>query len=133
MFVLDASVAIKWFLREPGTPAALEVARAVLRGEGPFFVPELFYYEVLSVTAKKTDAATKLTPRRMRWLANLPLRRTPLTRELVEAMMPFLDAGLTGYDAAYAALARATGSRWLSYDARVRRKLGDPAWIVAPT
>lgn len=103
----------------------------MLRGDGPFFVPELFYYEVLSVTAKRTKNAQKLTPLRMRWLANLPLRRTALTPELVDAMMSFLAAGLTGYDAAYAALAQITSSRWLSYDTRARQKLGNPTWIVS--
>ena len=103
----------------------------MLRGDGPFLVPELFYYEVLSVTAKKTRNAQKLTPLRMRWLNNLPLRRTALTPQLVDAMMPFLEAGLTGYDATYAALAQLTSSRWLSYDTRAAQKLGNPAWIVA--
>jgi predicted nucleic acid-binding protein len=130
MFVLDASVAIKWFLVEPETQSALGIARAVLRGDGPFFVPELFYYEVLSVTAKKTANAHRLTPLRMRWLANLPLRRTALTREIVDEMMPFIEIGLTGYDAAYAALAKLTSSRWISYDEKARAKLGNPIWIV---
>lgn len=131
MYVLDASIAIKWFLLEPETPAAMNIARAVLRGDGPFFVPELFYYEVLSVTAKKTPNAQQLTPQRMRWLANLPLRRTALAPELVNAMMPFLGQGLTGYDASYAALAQTTSSKWLTYDTQARKKLGNPSWIGA--
>jgi predicted nucleic acid-binding protein len=130
VYVLDASVAVKWFVIEPETPAALDVARAVLRGDGPFFVPELFCYEVLAVTSRKTRAADRLAPRRMRWLMNLPLRRVPLTPALVDAMAPLLRVGLTGHDAAYAALAQTTRSKWLTYDARVASKLGRPSWLV---
>jgi predicted nucleic acid-binding protein len=130
MFVLDASVAVKWFIVEPDTKSALEVARAVLRGDGPFFVPELFYYEVFSVTTKRTNAGVELTPRRMRWLADLPLRRVPLTPALADAMAPLVAKGLSGYDAAYAALAKLTKSRWLTFDTRARKKLGNPAWII---
>lgn len=132
MFVLDASVALKWFLVEPETPRAREVARAVLRGDGPYFVPELFYYEVFAVLARRVPDITTIGPSVMRWLARLPLRRTPMTDGLSVQMTDFVKKGLTGYDAGYAALAQTTNSRWLTYDRRASNKLGNPSWIVQP-
>lgn len=132
MTVVDASVAIKWFLVEPETPAAIKVARAALEGSDVFAVPELFYYEVYAVMTRRHTDPDRWASGGMRWLLNLPLRRMPMTAALAEAMREFTSKGLTGYDAAYAALARAHDGRWLTFDHRAAAVLGEPDWIVAP-
>lgn len=132
MTVIDASVAIKWFLVEPETPAAIRVARAALEGGEVFAVPELFYYEVYAVVARRHADPERWAAAGMRWLFNLPLRRMPMTIELAERMRAFTASGLTGYDAAYAALARAHDGRWLTFDRKAAAALGEPDWIVMP-
>jgi len=66
----------------------------------------------------------------MTWLLNLPLRRMPMTDELASEMAGFVARGLTGYDAAYAALAHRHGGRWLTYDDTAARILESPPWII---
>ncbi|MCC6357008.1 MAG: type II toxin-antitoxin system VapC family toxin [Verrucomicrobiae bacterium] len=132
MTVVDASVAIKWFLVEPETPAAMRVARAALEGDDVFAVPELFYYEVYAVVTRRHADPARWATAGMRWLLNLPLRRMPMTVALAEGMREFTALGLTGCDAAYAALARAHGGRWLTFDRRAATLLGAPDWVVAP-
>lgn len=131
MIVLDASVAIKWFLVEPETPEAVRVARAILQGKDLFAVPELFYYEVFSVVARKHHASSQWAGSGMAWLLNLPLRRMPVTPDLAVQMQTFMARGLTGYDAAYAALAWRSQGRWLTYDETAKRRLSSPDWIVS--
>ncbi len=131
MIVLDASVAIKWFLVEPETPDAVRVVQAILQGRDLFAVPELFYYEVFSVVAKKHATPSQWANEGMTWLLNLPLRRMPVTPDLAVQMHTFMAQGLSGYDAAYAALAYRSQGRWLTYDEEAKRRLSSPDWIVS--
>jgi len=73
MIVVDASVAIKWFLIEPETPEAVHVVDRILRSTEVFVVPELFYYEVFAVVARKHQSPPKWAKEGMPWLLNLPL------------------------------------------------------------
>lgn len=130
--VVDASVAIKWFLVEPETPSALGVARDVLAGSGVFIVPELFYFEVFAVVMRKHKNPSLWADSGMRWLLNLPLRRIGLTRRLSKEMFRFVEQGLTGYDSAYAALATLNRGKWLTFDTKASALLGEPKWVVHP-
>lgn len=132
MIVLDASVAIKWFLIEAETPRALTVAQDILRGQHLYCVPELFYFEVFAVLARKHANPRLWADQGMRWLLNLPLKRMSMTREWAQRMQGFASQGLTGYDAAYAALAHPHGGKWLTFDVQAKAQLGSPHWIVAP-
>ncbi|PIQ84182.1 MAG: PIN domain nuclease [Candidatus Omnitrophica bacterium CG11_big_fil_rev_8_21_14_0_20_63_9] len=49
--VVDASVAVKWFLPEPHA----EAARRVLKGRGPLLAPDLIWAEVGNVLWKKVQ------------------------------------------------------------------------------
>ncbi len=130
--VLDASVAIKWFLREPETPRALKIASTILSGGGIYMVPELFYFEVFAVVRRKHDNPATWANAGMQWLLNLPLRRMSMTQQLSEEMARFTAAGLTGYDSAYAALAALHQAQWLTFDIKAGAALGHPPWVVQP-
>ena len=130
--ILDASVAIKWFLVEPETPRAIAVARNILAGSAVFAVPELFYYEVFSVVIRKHKDPSSWAASGMHWLLNLPLQRMTLTQPLAEEMARFVDRGLTGCDAAYAALATLNRGTWLTFDKKASRLLGAPKWVAHP-
>ena len=49
IWVLDASIAVRWFIEEETHPNADEVLRAVVQQPERFAVPELFAFEVFSV------------------------------------------------------------------------------------
>ena len=51
-FVLDASVAVRWFVSEEAHPHADAVLERLLEAPELFAVPELFYYEVHAVLAR---------------------------------------------------------------------------------
>jgi predicted nucleic acid-binding protein len=44
--------------------------------------------------------------------------RQPMTERLAVAAGEYISAGLTGYDACYASLARDLGATWLTFDGR---------------
>ncbi len=131
MIVVDASVAVKWFLIEKETPDAMQVVHQILRGKDVFCVPELFYYEVFSVVMRKHQQPVQWAKSGMHWLLNLPLQRVPMGEDLSSEMSNFIARGLTGYDAAYAAIAQKNGGKWLTYDETARKLLSCPPWIIS--
>lgn len=128
--VVDASVAIKWFLQEPETSVAKRAARAIAAGSMRAAVPELFYFEVHAVMARRYPDFARWTQDGAAWLTALPLMRVPFSAELARAAQPFVEQGLTGYDATYAALAVTVQATWITYDEKAYRTLGEPTWAV---
>ena len=51
--VIDASVAVKWFIEEHGTQKALELRDRYIDGELKLIAPQLFPYEVLNALCYK--------------------------------------------------------------------------------
>jgi predicted nucleic acid-binding protein len=47
--VIDASVAIKWFVDEPDAPLAVTLRDAHIAGENALATPDLLVYEVANV------------------------------------------------------------------------------------
>jgi predicted nucleic acid-binding protein len=129
MIVLDASVAAKWFLIEAESDVAVDIARRILRGDDTFAVPELFFYEVFSVVSRKHQDPARWAARGVEWLFQLPLQRVGMSPSLARRMAEFTRQGLTGYDAAYAALARAYDAVWLTFDTHAAKLLGEPSWV----
>lgn len=55
--VIDASVAVKWFVREEtGKRAAMELLEEIESAPANFAVPELFFNEMLSVLCRLLDS-----------------------------------------------------------------------------
>lgn len=130
--VIDASVALKWFLIEDGSEAAADLLPAILGGQCIGLVPELFYHEVFAVMVRKHPDPAAWAGRGFAWLESLPLVRRPMDSVLTRIAERFCRMGLTGYDATYAALAEESGAPWLSFDQRAAAALGNPGWIVRP-
>ena len=125
MWVLDASVALRWVLEEEAHPDARHVLERLIERPAQFAVPELFAFETYSVIFRVHPH-----PMRAYQSAVLPhlvagMLRYPMTEELAELASEFVDMGLTGYDATYAALARIVRGRWLTFDAAAHRRINN--------
>jgi predicted nucleic acid-binding protein len=122
--VIDASVAIKWFVDEElQREEALTVLDQIQAEPQTFLVPELFFNEMLSVLCKLLDHET-LVQSHMRSLENLGLTRIGNGSELLAvAARIAVHHNLTGYDAIYAATAKLAGAKWLTADKRAHKRL----------
>lgn len=127
--VLDASVAIKWFLDEPGGDRAALVLEQIIKRDGEWVVPELFFFEVLSVCARRHPDPSDFALQDMPFLLALPLTRVSMTSALARDSVALVAKGLSGYDAAYAALAQQIHGVWLTFDAKAAARLGSPRWV----
>lgn len=124
-FVLDASVAVRWYLREEASPEADAVLDLLLRDPYQFAVPELFSYEVFSVLCRTHPEPNTVFREGFLPLLSSGILRYPMTDAVASRAFPFIGKGLTGYDSCYAALAAELGAVWLTYDAKAHDKIGD--------
>ncbi len=124
-FVLDASVAVEWFLPggSPGGRYAEKILERISAGELAPVVPDLWHYELGSVlTAAKRDRRITAAKLRAAQVAIRGLQPETLAIELDAAALIDLSLQyhLQGYDAVYFELARRLNAPIASIDAGIR-------------
>jgi predicted nucleic acid-binding protein len=123
-FVLDASIAVKWFfLDEPHRDAALRVRDALIAAPANFAVPHLFFSELLHVLSRKSGADREFVSKGLNVVQRLGIRTLTLSDKGWHNTLECIDKGLGGYDATYVALAMELRWRWLTADEKALRKL----------
>ena len=127
--VLDASVAVKWFLPPAGEPLAheaLELLRRYTNGQVRFIVPDLFWSEFGNIlwksvrqgrssTASAESAVTELRGR------NLPTISSESLLEKAFGIATSFDR--TVYDSLYVALAVDSKAQFVTADERLANAL----------
>jgi predicted nucleic acid-binding protein len=123
VIVLDASVAVKWFVDgEPLVREAQAVLSEIEQSPEQFLVPELFMNELLAVLAKLGKAAQ--VRQALTLVEELGIARIGNGHELLDTAATIAcDWHLSGYDATYVALASLSGAEWLTADARAAKKV----------
>ncbi len=129
MVVLDASVAIRWYVRRPGADAAARWLRRFVDDPDLFVVPDLFRFEVHGGLARlQRGQEAGWAERCFERLDRLGIRTLPTTLDLFgRALELSRTLRVAGYDSVYLAHAEALGLPWLTADERALRRLGgDP-------
>ena len=123
--VLDASVAIKWFVpHETGAIEAIAILDEIRDSPAEFAVPELFFNEMLAVLARLLGRDAAAVRQYLDDLQDLGFERIGNGRELLARAAALACAhGLTGDDAVYAASAQLTGGCWWTADLKAHRKV----------
>jgi predicted nucleic acid-binding protein len=122
-FVIDASVALRWYLVEERRENAESVRLRLIEEPDLFAVPELFGYEVFSVLSRAHPQPWETFRAGILPLLSSGILRYPLTDAVAERAARFVALGLAGYDAMYAALAEELGACWLTFDARAHARI----------
>jgi predicted nucleic acid-binding protein len=122
-YVIDASVALRWYIEEEKNEHADAVHRRVVDEPESFAVPELFGYEVYSVLFRVHPEPLKTFEDGILPLLRSGILRYPLTDGISQKAARYIALGLTGYDAFYVALAEELGSLWLTFDAKAHSRL----------
>ena len=116
IWVIDASVAIRWFIEEEAHPHADEVLEKVIDKPERFAVPELFAFGLFSVLQRIHPSGLEAFRKGIIPLLQGGIFRHPMTENLALIAESFVNLGLTRYDACYAALARDLKGIWLTFD-----------------
>ncbi|HTC63357.1 MAG TPA: type II toxin-antitoxin system VapC family toxin [Candidatus Saccharimonadales bacterium] len=129
LFVLDASVAVKWFLspkNERLTAEALELLRRYVQKEVQFIIPDLFWAEIASAFWKavrlgrfeKTSAQQALC---YLGRCDLPIYSSVTLLDRTFEIATAFDRSV--YDSLYVALAVQTKSQLITADERLANSL----------
>ena len=123
IWVVDASVAVRWFIEEEVHVHADEVLKRLVSEPRRFAVPELFSFEVFSVLHRLHPDPIQVFTKAIIPLLQGGIFRQPMTEDLAVKAGRLVSLGLTGYDACYAALAKDLKGLWLTFDSKAHRLL----------
>lgn len=123
MWILDASVIVKWFFTdELLQEQALDVQRHAIANPNRFIVPHLCYSELLQVIARKSGNDPVFLKRCLELVSKMGLRTFWLSTDALIKAAEFSCQGLSGYDATYLALAEDLKAHWLTADQKAAKK-----------
>lgn len=117
IYVLDASVVLKWFLIEEGTQEALELKRKYEFGEISIAAPDLLIYEVINVLRYKKYFSEIILKKSLNSLLVLNLDLfSPSEHIIEEAVHLSCQTNLSIYDCSYLALAHKLNTLLITTD-----------------
>lgn len=123
MIILDASIAIKWFVVEEPRQAALELLDDIKKVPQNYAVPEFFFIEMMSVLTRLPGIAGQMN-QIIDDLYNLGFIQIRVGSKLLKDAARFsLSHGLSGYDAIYAACAQTLSGTWVTADKKAHNKI----------
>lgn len=123
--VVDASVALKWFLDEPGAVQALALREGHLRGDILLVAPDLLLYEVGNALRFKHSFTPSDIQQTLSDLLHFQLELVgPTERLLHHAVELAHQTRLTYYDSFYLAVASDLGTRLITADKRLHEAAG---------
>jgi predicted nucleic acid-binding protein len=125
VIVLDASVALKWFVdEEPLTEEARVVLHQIEGDPHPYLVPEVFMNEMLAVLSRLPGASASQVQEALGLIEALGLGRVGNGHDLLTTAADFAFRWkISGYDATYLALASLTGGVWLTADTKAVKRV----------
>jgi predicted nucleic acid-binding protein len=116
MWVIDASVAVRWFLKNEVHPNANKILHSIINHPGFFAVPDLFCFEVFAVLGRLHPSPVDAYINGILPIIQGGILRQPMSKSLASNSGLMIKKGLTGYDAVYAALAKEIKGKWLTFD-----------------
>ena len=129
LIVVDASVAVKWFLPEEGetlVSQAVALLDAYDDDQARFVVPDLFYVETASAIWKAVRAgrvSRAFGDQSLVLLMQREFPTVPTLKLLDRAFQIAADYGRTVYDSLYVALAVQTSAQLITADERLANAL----------
>ena len=124
-FILDASVAAKWFNNEDLTDKAIEVRDGFVQNKIRLLAPAQLLYEVGNSIWKNKELTVQDAINAMQDMIDMEIELIPLSNELASNAMKFArDFSITFYDATYVALVDHFNAILISADGKILSKSG---------
>lgn len=134
VYVIDASVAIKWFsgIDEESREKAIELQRLHLERDCLLVAPSLLVYEVLNALRHNARFEKMDTNLAFQSLGKMELALVgPEVKEIETAIEISYDSGITVYDASYLALAQERQVFLITADMKFYRKVRHFPYVIA--
>lgn len=118
--VIDASIAVKWFLPEEGSDAAILIRKGFVDGDYRLIAPDLMLSEFTNVLWKRREFVDEAAGLDMlRDLLALGIALVPTEPIITRAYRLAQERSRTVYDAIYLALAESRGCDMVTADSRL--------------
>ena len=126
--VVDASVVIKWFLKEEYRDQALNLRDDYIKNNLELTAPTILHFEVLNgIRYSKKEISSNLLENIGKSLLFYGIKLIPFDEKLLlETIKTTLENDITIYDAVYITLAKIKEINMYSADSRLIEKLKDP-------
>lgn len=126
VFVVDASVALKWYVRESLREKALQIRDDFISGVVELEAPDLLLYEVGNALRFHPDSTRALCSNAVMHLLNLGVAIHDLDIAIADmAASVAYEEKLTFYDSIYLALAKIIGATFITADGELIRHLSE--------
>jgi predicted nucleic acid-binding protein len=124
--VLDASVILKWFLREKDTESALKLKEKILTENISVFLPDLVLFEVANALRFKPEYDEKAATEAVNSLLDLGFDIVKPDRDILNSTFKIsFRHSVTVYDAVYLALAKRMKCEFITADEKLFLKVKD--------
>ena len=131
LFVVDASVAVKWFAKEPLRRKAVQVRADYAKGRIELTAPPLLPYELGNALRYHPEATPQLVTEALKTVDSMQMVESNLSSSEAEtASRIAFEEGTTFYDAAYLALAERRECYLLTDDRRLSKKIGERRKLI---
>ena len=125
-YVVDASVAIKWFSDEEGSIDARDFLRRHVEGKIQLTAPDLLLYEVGNALARGKQLDAESIEDALSFILTSGIRLFSLVDDTMHLAVKMCDKyRLTFYDAAYASLAADLDVPLLSADSKSHQRIDE--------
>ena len=124
VFVLDASVAVKWYIPEEGRKRALRLRQDYTDGKIDLIAPNLIFFEVGNAVRFHPGATAREVWEAVRGLKGMQVAIQNLTDPVVDsaAEIAFTE-NITFYDAVYLAIAENFGVKFVTADKKLYEQI----------
>jgi len=130
-FVIDTSVAVKWFSQEEGTPQALALRRGLFSLEWRLLAPDLLLYELANALRFHPRFETEDAKKALSSVFDLGVEFVPANNELVgRATDLAFRFQTTVYDSCFLALADLLELPLVTADEKLIAQAGDFPQII---
>lgn len=131
MYVLDASVVLKWFIEEEDSEKANSLLTAHVKGEIFITIPDLLISEVSNALRYSKDFSQSETLKAIKNLYDLELDIIAQVYDITKATIKLAyKKGITFYDALYISLAQELGFQYITADKKLYRKTKDLSFVT---
>lgn len=129
-YILDASVILKWFLKEEDTDKALEIKQSYILGEIDLIEPDLLLYEFTNGLRFQKGINEKEINEAIEDLFTFQINFiTPTISSLKFTNSIALEYNTTVYDAFYISLAKETNSYFITSDSKLFDKISSLPYV----
>jgi len=127
MFIIDASVVIKWFVEEQDSVKAISLRDEHVQGKTVLIAPDLLIYEVTNVLMISKIFTPAEIKRSLQDLYELEIDLiAPSIDIILTATELAIDKRISIYDASYIALAKELDVRFITADEKLAAALNEP-------